>query len=128
MSRDYEFFEDRTTYIKEQLLETDEGTEAGKDISGADWSVKFRVYQVTGTLLLNVSLTKVAITGGDYADTGNEKSGVEGYIKPTAEYGRVVCRVVLIDGATADAGVTPSGYREYVWLEWETHVKGSPQP
>ena len=126
MSR-YDFFEDRTTYVKEQLLEDNEGTVSGKDVHDAGYSLKFRMYQVTGTLLFNVDGTKVAISGGDYADTGDEKSGVEFYVKPTAEYGRVICRIVLIDGGTVDAA-TPSGKREYVWKEWAETVRESPQP
>ena len=125
----YEFAEDRVTYIKEQLLETDEGTTSGKDISSASWTIKFRMYQddSDAAVLLNTTLTKVAIAGGDYADTGDAKSGVAGKIKPVGEYARVICRIVLIDGSVVDAN-TISGYEEYVWAEWPSTVRGSVQP
>jgi hypothetical protein len=126
MTLDYDFQEDRTTYIREQLLETTDGTEAAKDISSG-FAAYFRVYEVTGTLLLNVTLTKIAITGGDYVDAGDEKSGVEGYIKPVAAYGRVITRLILADTGTDDA-LTVSGKREFCWAERERDVRPSPQP
>lgn len=125
----YEFYEDRVTWIKEQLLETDEGTVAGKDIADAAWTIYFRMYQddSDAAVLLDTSLTKVALTGVTYPDTGGVKSGVEGKIKPVAEYGRVICRIVLSDSGTADAN-TISTDEEYVWSEWVATVRGSVQP
>ena len=127
--REYrEFQEDRTTFIKGQILEDDEGTEGGKDISAASVKVYFRMYQGTATLLEDTLLTKVEISGGDYADTAPAKSGFQGYIRPETAHGRVTCRIVTVDETEDETGVTPTGYREFVEAEWEARVKASPQP
>lgn len=126
MSRDYEFQEDRTTYVREQLLEVTDGTEAAKDIH-TGFAAYFRMYQVPGTLILNETMTIVAISGPDYTDSGDEKSGVEAYVRPTASYGAVICRIILADTGTDDANAV-SGKREFCWLQWSADVRPSPQP
>ena len=123
----FEFQEDRTTYVKGQILETDEGTEAGKDISSGDWTVKFRMFRDEDESLdVDEAMTKIEISGGDYPDTSPAKSGFGGNVTPTFS-GRARCRIVLVDGTTANAG-TPSGYEEYVFKEWTVAVKPSVQP
>jgi len=122
---DYEFQEDRTTYIREQLLEDKGNGDAALDIASG-FGAYFRMYQTTGGgTVMDETLTIVAISEGSYADTGDVKSGVEGYIRPTSAYGRVVCRIVLEDTGTVDAN-SITGNREFVWKEWEARVVGSP--
>jgi hypothetical protein len=126
MSPPRTFYEDRATYVRFQLLEDTDGTEAAKDIASG-FAAYLRGYQVPGTLVIDETMTIIAITGGDYIDAGAEKSGVEAYVKPTASADRIVCRVVLAETGVTDA-LTPSGKREYCWLEWEARVEASPQP
>ena len=120
MTTRYLMAEDRATYMREQLLEDIDGTEAGKDISASTLKVYFRLYQETGAgdLILDVLCTKVS-TGS----TGI----VEVTATPLADYPRAVCRFVLVDEAVGSQP-TPSTYREYVWLEWVEEVLASPQP
>jgi len=121
MSSRYSFFEDRDTYVREQLLETlDDGSEAGKDLSAATVVIKFRMYQndEATSFLVNETMTKIT-TGS----TGK----AEAHIRPVLPYGRVMCRIVVIDESTADAQA-PSGYREDVWLSWDEVVEASVQP
>lgn len=125
-SRDYEFFEDRTTYIREQLLEKTDGTWAGKALEAGTLAIRFRMYAITGTLILDSVMTKVQIAGGDYADSGSKYSGVELYARPTSAANRVICRIVVVDTATEDLS-TPTDDREFVFVEWESRVRPSPQ-
>ena len=119
MTERYEFFEDQTTYIREQLMESIDGAaETYKDISAAAFSVYFRAFTTPQGLVLNTALSKVT-TGS----TGK----VEGYIKFLDGYNRVLCRIILADSGTADTA-TLSGQREYCWIEWEQRVRESPQP
>ena len=95
MSR-YAFAEDRSTYVREQLLETTDGAEAAKDIAASTLKVYFRGFaSPTGALLINQELSKVQITGGSYVDSGAEYSGVEGYVRITTSYARVTFRLVI---------------------------------
>ena len=115
----YDFHEDRATYVREQLLETiDDGTEAGKDISSADLSVRLRIYTIVGTLIVDTALSKVSS-----GTTGI----VAGNVTPAAAAGHVTCRLVLVDAGTANAN-TPTGDTEYVWTEWVDDIAASPQP
>jgi len=121
----YAFSEDRTTYVREQLLEDKGDGDALKDISSG-FACYFRMWQAHGVgTVVNTTMTIVAITEGDYPDSGGTKSGAEGYITPASAYGRVVCRVVLADTGTVDL-TTISGKREFVWKQWEASVEPSP--
>ena len=126
----YGFQEDRTTYIREQILEDKGDGDAGLDISSG-FKAHFRMWQTTGGgTVIDQELTIVAITEGDYADTGDKKSGVEGYITPNEAYGYVKCRIVLEDTGTVDAD-TISGNREVVFKpapgeDWNERVVASP--
>ncbi len=127
MSR-YAFAQDRSTYVREQLLETTDGVESAVDLAAATLKVYLRAYAAPSdtAFLLDLLLDKVAITGGDYVDAGAETSGVEGYVRFTSGYSLLKFRMVLVDEAVADAE-TSTGYREMVRQEWSDHVSGSPQ-
>ena len=128
-TKTYYFAEDRTTYIREQLIEDQDGTEAAKDIQTSTMKVYFRMYSksAASSLLEDKVMVKVAIAGPDYADAGAERSGVELYFAPTVAHGRVLCRLVFVD-ETVTTQPTPSTYREIVWAEWGDEVYQSPQP
>jgi hypothetical protein len=121
MSR-YTWFEDRSTYVREQLKETRDGTETNKDISASTLKVYFRMMtDRESNVLINLLLTKQLGTS-----TAGDTGIVDGKPTPTGGHGSVVCRWVLVDEATADTN-TISQFQEFVWLEWEDYVKQSPQ-
>lgn len=123
----YAWQQDRSTYIREQLLETVDGIEAPKDISAATIKIHLRAFaDPSGANVLLLQMTKVQISGGDYPDSGAVYSGAAGWVRFQEPYERLVFRLVLVDEAVIDAS-SISGYREQVYAEWVDHVAASPQ-
>lgn len=109
----------QTTRLYFRFQELKDATLAGKDISAAGWSTRFRLFTrpVGAEADLIVQATGSKTTNPDGSD-GAVTAGSTGWVyfdvKPaiTVAAGEVFAQLVLVDTGTADAA-TISDYREF---------------
>lgn len=119
------FEEDRHKRLRFTVQQSVDGAAfAAVDLSAATAKVYFRSYTAPADSLTSSSyLVNSAISKASSGSDGK----FDGHVVFTSGKGEVICELVFVDEAVANAAA-PSGYREEVLKRWRATVLESVQP
>jgi len=119
------FEEDRHQRLRFTVQQSVDGAAfAAVDLSAATAHVYFRAYSYPPDSLTSASY----LVNTDLSKASDGSDGVfDDRVVFTAGAGQVVCELVFVDAAVANASA-PSGYREEVLKKWTAEVLESVQP